>query len=43
MSERRATPVDTNVKEKMKLVMAGRYIAENKALNLSGFCKDPGK
>lgn len=42
VNERRATPVDSNVKEKMKLVMAGRYIAENKALNLSGFCKDPG-
>ena len=37
-----STPVDSNLKEKMKLVMAKRYIAENKALDLSSFVKDPG-
>lgn len=35
------TPVDAGLKEKMKLVMAKRYIASNKALDLSSFVKDP--
>lgn len=37
------TPVDANLKEKIKIVMAKRYIAANKALDLSSFIKDPGK
>lgn len=36
------TPINAELKEKLKVVMVKRYIAENKALDLSKFVKDPG-
>lgn len=40
VNEKRGTAIDANVVKKMKLAMEKRYIAENKALDLSEFWKD---
>lgn len=37
-----AVQVDNQLKEKLKLVMAKRYVQEMKALDLSKFTSDPG-
>lgn len=35
-------PINDNIKEKIKLLMAKRYVPETKALDLSKFSSDPG-
>lgn len=38
-----SVPIDDSLKTKIKLVMAKRYLADKKALDLSKFYSDPGK
>lgn len=35
-------PINDTLKEKLKFVMAKRYVAQTKALDLSKFSSDPG-